>query len=381
MEVRASAGDNFLGGEDFVDRLIDGFMEGVDQPKGLLQDPRARQSLRDQAERAKRALTKDKQAAMKVHWKGEDLLWRVDEDDFERLVQPLLGRLSTPVERALRDARIRASELNEVMLVGGATRMPVVRKLVSRMFGRLPASHIDPDKVVAMGAAVQAGLKARDAALNEVVMTDVSPYTLGTDVVRRLGNSQYQEGIYLPIIERNTVIPASRVERVYTVNDYQTQVNVDVYQGESSLVKDNIFLGSLHLKVPANPAGEEAVDIRFTYDINGLLEVEATVVSNQERKKIVIEENPGVLEPHEIAQRLKSLQMLKIHPRDQTENRTALARAERLYEETLGELRGFVGDALSRFRLILERQNPDEISEERNRLIALLDQIEGDPYL
>lgn len=267
MEVRASGGDNYLGGEDFVDRLIDGFMAGVGQPKKLMDDQRARQMLRDQAERAKRTLTKEKQATMKVLWKKESLEWTVDEAMFETLVQPLLQRIMDPVERALRDARIRVRELDELVMVGGATRMPVLRKLVSRMFGRLPASHIDPDKVVAMGAAVQAGLKARDAALNEVVMTDVCPYTLGTEIVRKLGQSQYQEGVYLPIIERNTVIPTSRVERVCTINDYQSEVLVNVYQGESSLVKDNIKLGSLHLKVSPKPAGEEAVDIRFTYDI------------------------------------------------------------------------------------------------------------------
>jgi len=381
MEVRASAGDNYLGGEDFVDRLIDGFMDGVGQPKKLLDDQHARQVLRDQAERAKRLLTTEKKATMKMRWKHESLEWTVDEAAFEALVQPLLARITNPVERALRDARIRVRELDELVMVGGATRMPVLRKLVSRMFGRLPAGHIDPDKVVAIGAAVQAGLKARDAALDEVVMTDVCPYTLGTEVVRKLGASHYHEGVYLPIIERNTVIPFSRVERVCTVNDYQPEVQVNVYQGESSLVKDNIKLGSLHLKVPPQPAGEETVDIRFTYDINGLLDVDATVVSTQQNKRIVIEENPGVLTPDQIEQRLKELTKLKIHPRDQLENRTVLARAERLYEEALGELRLQIGEYLSHFRLIMEGQVPDEINGARLRMVEILDQIEGDPYL
>lgn len=381
MEVRASAGDNFLGGEDFLDRIIDGFLEAVDNPKGLLNDPMAMQALRDQAERAKRKLSTDKQATISIRWKKQDLEWQIDEEKFSILTAPLLDRLKDPVERALRDARIRAGELNEVILVGGATRMPIVRKLVSLMFGRLPAGHIDPDEVVAMGAAVQAGLKARDAALDEIVMTDVCPYTLGTEVVRQLGGSQYQEGIYMPIIERNTVIPTSRVERVYTVSDNQKKMNINIFQGESNLIKDNIPLGEIKLKIPPKPSGEESIDIRFTYDINGLLEVDATIVSTQENHNLLIEENPGVLSQDEIEKRLKELSKLKIHPRDQIENRTLVARAERLYEQSLGDLREYIGEQLTQFRHLLDRQNPGEIRDAITQFSEILDEIEGDHYL
>ena len=384
MEVRASAGDNFLGGEDFAERVIGGFMDeagisaGIEESDlkgGLLQE------LRDQAERAKRALTRHESGQFKVTWRGQEVVWSVDEEKFERLAEPLLQRLAMPVERALRDARIHAAELNEVVMVGGATRMPMLRRMVARMFGRLPAVNINPDEVVALGAAVQAGLKSRDEALDEVVLTDVSPYTMGTEVSQAFGRDNVQNGWYLPVIERNTTIPASRVKRVYTMHDFQKEIMINVFQGESRRVKDNVHLGEFTMKVPSKKAGEEAIDIRFTYDINGLLEVEATVLSSGEGHRMVIEQNPGVLNAEQIEERLKALADLKIHPREQSENRAALARAERLYEECLGDLREFLGQQISVFEAILTRQEPEEIEDARDTLTALLNDIEGEPYL
>ncbi len=359
-------------------------MEEVGRPAGIkdkhLQD-RLLQSLRDQAERAKRTLSRQEAAELKVRWRDQELSWTVSQERFTSLAEPLLERLMTPVERALRDARIRAGELDEMVLVGGATRMPMVRRLVARMFGRLPAGYLNPDEVVALGAAVQAGLKARDAALDEVVITDVCPYTLGTEVVREVARDHYQEGLYLPIIERNTVIPASRVQRVYTISDNQRQVLVNVFQGEARKVKENILLGKICVPVRPALAGEEAIDIRFTYDINGLLEVEATVASTANTHCLVIEQNPGVLSPQEIERRLAALAELKIHPRDQAENRALLARAERLYEESLGELRAFLAEAITAFEGTLERQDPEAIAQARERLAATLNESEGDPFL
>ena len=384
MEVRASAGDNFLGGEDFVERMIGGFMEDAGHPAGMTDEDLTGsllQELRDQAERAKRSLTKRESVEMRIRSNGQEVAWNLDEARFETLCEPLLMRLANPVERALRDARIHAPELDEIVLVGGATRMLMVRRMVARMFGRLPAVHLDPDQVVARGAAVQAGLKARDSALNEIVMTDVCPYTLGSEISEHFGKGQIQDGFFMPVIERNTTIPASRMERVWTLHDYQAEVLVRVFQGESRRVKDNVFLGELRLKVPPKPAGEESLDIRFTYDINGLLEVEATVTSTGEICRTVIEQNPGVLTSAEIEKRLAALVALKVHPREQSENRAALARAERLYEEMLGELRTFLGEQISTFESVLSRQDPEEIEETRGRLTMLLNEIEGEPYL
>ncbi len=384
MEVRASTGDNFLGGEDFVEQLVQGFIEAVGKPAGLAQDGltgRLGAALRREAELAKRHLSERKAAEMRVRWQDRELTWALDEADFAVCAQDLMARLAAPVERALRDAQIDPKELDEVLLIGGATRMPTVRKLVARLFGRLPSSHLDPDRAVALGAAVQAGLKARDAALDEVVVTDVCPYTLGVEVGRQIGEEQVQEGLYLPLIERNTTIPASRVRQVYPLSERQKAVDVGVFQGESRNVKQNIPLGMLRVALPRGGGiDDKAVDVRFTYDIDGLLEVEAKVVATGEVKSMIVEQAPGTLSPKEIEKRMKALAKLKIHPRDQSENRALLARAERLYEERRGETRDTIDRLLSRFEQLLAGQDPERIAEGRLRLAEALDAIEGESY-
>lgn len=385
MEVRASAGDNFLGGEDFVECLIDGFMTAVGKHAGLApkdSDSRLYHALRDAAERTKRKLTADDSAEFVVNWKGEPFRWTVSQDEFAHLAEPLLQRVRAPIERALRDARIRSGELDEVVLAGGATRKPIVRRLVARMFGRLPAAHLNPDEVVALGAAVQAGLQMSDAALGELVMTDVCPYTLGIEVAdRSTATGPLRTGLYLPIIERNTVVPTSRVEVVYTLADAQKIIVVKIFQGESRYTRDNIALGEIQVPVPPRPAGEVAVEVRFTYDLSGLLEVDVHVPLTGDRHQVVIEENPGVLTQDEITDRLAKLVHLKIHPRDEAPNRAVLARAERLYEQSLGQIREFVGAHMSAFLGALESQDRGLIEAARTKLGAALDSVESDSYL
>ena len=384
MEVRASAGDNFLGGEDFVTVLVDAFLEGSglrDAAGSRLFDPRQQQLLRDEAERVKRLLSEQPSVRMATRYQDKEYSWEISEDRLAQLCEPLLARLRLPVERALRDATIRAAELNEVVLAGGATRMPLVRKLVSRMFGRFPAIHLDPDEAVALGAAVQAGLKMRDAALDEVVMTDVAPYSLGISISRQVGANQYEGGHYLPIIERNSVVPVSRTENITTIHDNQKEINVAIFQGESRLVADNVFLGKISFPIPAKKAGEIGIDVRFTYDVSGVLEAEVTVLATQERHKMIISDNAGVMTPEQIEQRFAELADLKIHPREQMENRTLVTRADRLYEQSLGDVRQYLAAHTANFQAALETQDPNTIRTARQALDEVLRQVESESFL
>ena len=384
MEVRASAGDNFLGGEDVVTAMSDAFLARSGLAKALNDpdSPRAltaqqRQRLRDEAERAKRALSDASSTTMRFSLDGADYVWALDEDGFAALCEPLIQRLRKPVDRALRDATIRASDLDAVVLAGGATRMPIVRKLVSRMFGRFPDIHLDPDQAIALGAAVQAGLKMRDAALDEVVMTDVAPYSMGIGVAREMGPERYEAGHYLPIIERNSVVPVSRVQHVTTIRNDQRELEVRIYQGEARMVVDNVYLGTVRFPIPPRPAGEVHADVRFTYDISGVLEAEITVKPGQDKHKLVITDNAGVLTSEQIAQRLAELAVLKIHPRDQIENRTLVAEADRLYEELLGEARAFLAQQIAQFQAVLDRQDPAESRRARDALKGVMRRLEG----
>ncbi|MES2016549.1 MAG: molecular chaperone HscC [Pseudomonadota bacterium] len=384
MEVRASAGDNFLGGEDFVTAMFDAFLTRSGMAKAMGGNELTgsqRQRLRDEAERAKRALSETPKVTMSFLYNGAEFTWELDEDMLATLCEPLMQRLRTPVERALRDATIKASELESVVLAGGATRMPLVRKLASRMFGRFPQIHLDPDEAIALGAAVQAGLKMRDAALDEVVMTDVAPYSLGIGIARQVGPNDYEGGHFMPIIERNSTVPVSRVENITTIHDYQKELMVKVYQGEARKVSDNIYLGTLHFPIESKKAGEVSADVRFTYDVSGVLEAEITVLPSQEKHKLVITENAGVMTPAEIEQRLGELAELKIHPRDRIENRTLVAQADRLYEQLLGQEREYLAQYVAAFQSVLDKQDPLATRRARESLVQAMRQLDGGSFL
>lgn len=378
-EVRATAGDSRLGGEDFVDAIVVEFMRCVGTQAGL---PPAgapspvQAALRRQAELAKCALSDADRAQLRVLHRGREVVWELTRDAFDELAEPLLSRLRFPIDRALRDARIEPDRIARVILAGGASRMPMFRKLIGRLFRRMPVQSIDPEEVVAQGAAVRAGMLARDADLIERVMTDVAPFTLGVAVSDSDGESRLSN-LFLPIIERNTVIPASRVKRVVNATDNQAEVVVRVFQGESRFVQDNIELGSLSVPIPPGPEGSEAIDVRFTYDPSGLLEVESLVLSTGVRRNAVIEGNPGVLSAEEIAARLAALDELKVHPREQAANHELLARGKRLYEEHLGFTRTEIGAAIARFAGALEAQEPDAIRLAARSLEAIIARVGG----
>lgn len=382
MEVRASAGDNFLGGEDLVEALIALFFERNKLPASLRTDAHFMQRLAAQTEAAKRALSTQPTAEIVVAHEAAQHRLSLDEGTLEQACAALLKRLRAPVERALRDANLRAGELDAVVLAGGATRMPVVRRLATTMFGRFPSIDFNPDEVVALGAAVQAGLKARDAALKEVVMTDVAPYSLGVAVSRWLSDTTVTHGHFDPIIERNSTVPVSRSKSYVPNSGSQTSVDLHVFQGESRMVRDNVHLGTLHVPLPSLGAGaspgDAAVEVRFTYDVNGLLQVEATVQKTQETFSLLIEGNPGLLSEAEIKERLAALSALKIHPRDRIENRTLLARAERIYQQLRGDVREWLGIRIAEFERVLALQDKRQIAAMQRQFQEQLEQIERD---
>ena len=375
MEVRAVAGDNYLGGEDFTEILISLFLKHHSIDKKDL-DEKTSAMLKKQAEVAKRSFSEKKTALIECTINGENLSYEISLDEFESASRHLFQRLREPVERALSDASLKLSDIESIILVGGGTKLPLVRTFVSKLFGKLAYININPDEVVAIGAGIQAALKGKSAPIKEVILTDVCPYTLGTSVSIRRSQGYHEPGHFLPIIERNTTVPVSRVERLYTIYDNQKYISVDILQGESRLAKDNIFLGEINVPVPPKPAGEEAIDVRFTYDINGILEVEVTVVSTGVKKSVIIEKDPGHMTKEEIAERIENLAHLKIHPRHNHENKLLIARGERLYEENIGVTRQQIGQLLREFEEVLDTQDPKRIAETRKRIMEIFDSID-----
>ncbi|WP_417312961.1 Hsp70 family protein [Ectopseudomonas khazarica] len=356
IEVHASTGDNFLGGEDFTEALLGACLDDWQLARSAL-DSQALASLEDALEQLKRRLADGPQT---LDWMGRQ--WQLDEARAQQIWTPLLTRLRQPIEQALRDARLNPRDLDSLVLVGGATRMSAVQQLVATLFGRLPYRHLDPDTIVALGAAAQAACKARDHAIEEVILTDVCPYTLGIASRR----SDEQPGAFSPIIERNTVIPTSRVQRYYTTHAQQEYIRIEVYQGERPWVRDNIFVDAFEVKL-VQTGQVQAVDVRFSYDINGLLEVDVTL-ENGQRHGHVIDRSPTGLSAEARATSQARLAGLKIHPRDTLPNRTLLARLERAWMQTLGAEREQIGQWLDEFQNVLGTQQEQPITAARQRL-------------
>ncbi|MCJ2184737.1 Hsp70 family protein [Novosphingobium sp. 1949] len=380
VEVRASAGDNRLGGDDFDTALAALARPLIDPARRLdaLDPARARSLLERAAERCRKALSTASEAPFTVTLDDETQLSApITQDAFESACAPLVDRLRAPVVRALRDSAIEASELSDIVLVGGATRMPVVRKAITRLFGRFPNTTVHPDHAVALGAAIQAGLAGRDAALEEVRITDVCPYTLGVEVAEADAHGGLQKGLFSPIIERNTPVPVSRVESYSTLADGQKHIEFGIYQGEAREVARNVRLGDIRVPVPPRPAGEIDVSVRFSYDSSGLLEVDIHVPADDSRHNLVIVDEEDRGREDDLAERRARLASLKFHPREEAENVALLARAERCYEDHIGDLRRMIGHWITHFNGALDTQDPRVILAARATLSERLAELES----
>ncbi len=374
LEVRAVAGDNYLGGEDFTHVLERKFLEKNEiEEEKLTQKELA--AIHFEAEKCKRKFTDADAVDIKCTIGSEEKQLHISLKEYEILCASLLEKIRKPVQRSLADAHIRLSEIDEIVLVGGGTRLPVIRSFIVKLFKKFPSANINPDEAVALGAAIQAAMKERREEVKEVILTDVCSFTLGTEVSIPRGNGQFESGHFFPIIERNTVIPASRTERLYTLHDNQEMIHVNVLQGESRFAENNLLLGALDIRVPKNKAGEEAVDVTYTYDINSLLEVEVKVVSNGEKKKVYIKGNENEMSMEQMKQRMEELSYLKIQPKDQEENRLLLLKGDRLYEESTGDERKLLEIWMNEFEAALATREHGVIADARRVFAKRLQEI------
>lgn len=291
-QVKATNGDTHLGGDDFdkkiVDYLADEFKK--DQGVDLRRDPQALQRLRDAAEKAKIELSSSMEAEINLPFitQGKDgpahLVMKITRAKLESIVGDLIDKTIEPVKKCLADAKLKVGDINEIVLVGGMTRMPKVIETVKKFFGRDPNASVNPDEVVAVGAAVQAGVLAGD--VKDVVLLDVTPLTLG---VETLG------AVATPLITRNTTVPTSKSEIFSTAADNQTSVEINVLQGERPMAADNKSLGRFILSgIPAAPRGVPQVEVTFDIDANGILNVTAKDKASGKSANIKITGSTGL---------------------------------------------------------------------------------------
>ncbi|NAW65914.1 Hsp70 family protein [Photobacterium halotolerans] len=359
VDVRASAGDNQLGGEDFTRLLADYVLAQLQVSESDL-DLSESAKIISACEEAKKRNESELTISLPEPFNRNFTLTPFQLED---VWKSALLKLSQPLRRALSDARLSTDEIDELIFVGGATRLRQVQQLATRLIGRFGQNTLDPDLVVAMGAATQAACRLRDEAVEEIVLTDVSPFSLGI-----AANRDGQIDVFSPIIERNTVIPVSRVERFSTSYNQQEKVRIAVYQGERFWARENIFISEFEIDVPLNHAGAEAIDVRFSYDINGMLEVDVTVLSTNRKIQKVIDRTPtGMSEDNKQASR-ERLARLKTHPRDKLPNIALSEKLNRLYEEKLGHERQMVEQLILNFTQTLQSQDEHSINDTRKKV-------------
>lgn len=374
VEILSVSGDNHLGGDDFHQIMLENFLKehGIDR-EDLTSTEEA--VILKQAEICKKALTDQETATMTAVIRGNTYQSIYDNHRLMEESASVFMRIKKVLTHALKDGNFNVQDINTVVMVGGSSKMPLIQSYIQHLSRKAPIVTMNCDEIVARGVGFVCGVKERKNQVKDYVLTDICPFTLGTSICN---HADPEQPYMSPIVERNSTLPCSKVKRFYTSYDHQTQLDIEILQGEKNYAKDNLLLGKVDVRVPKKRKGEEAVDIRFTYDLNGILIVDITVVSSGQKITKVISET---MDEEEMRQKIEELAKLKIHPKDISENKYVLEKLQALYEEVPISIREQIQEAIRYFDYLLTQQNMHQIRKYRQYLEHMIEQLENyDPF-
>lgn len=357
IEIIAVSGDNRLGGDDFDQVIARRFCQENQMDYDQMERQHRAKLLR-LAENCKRELTTKDSVLLTFETEEGNLQMSMSNVDLADSAHELFDRINLVVKRALADSSRTIDQVDEVVLVGGSSKMPVLAIYLESLLGRIPSAIGSPDEVVAMGAGVFAAIKARRQEVKDLVLTDICPFSLGV-AVNNYGD--LSKPVMSPIIERNSILPTSK--KGYYTNSYdnQTDIIIAIYQGDAYFCMDNLKLGEITIEVLGAPKGENQIEVCFTYDINGILEVEVIdyMTKRGRWEKTFTSENSR-MSPEEVEHRLAELQAFKMMPPGGIRTRLVLARGERLFAELFGERRMAVVEVMQRLQEAIARGQSDQ---------------------
>jgi molecular chaperone DnaK len=388
FQVRATSGDTFLGGDDFDQRIIDHLADAFKKDQGidLRKDRQSLQRLKEAAEKAKIELSTLQQTEINLPYVTADssgpkhLVTTLTRAKLEQLTEDLVERTLGPVKQALKDADLKTSEINEIVLVGGMTRMPAVQEAVRKLFGKDPHKGVNPDEVVAVGAAIQAGVLGGD--VKDILLLDVTPLTLS---IETLG------GVATPLIERNTTIPTRKSQIFSTAAENQSQVEVNVLQGERPMATDNKSLGKFVLDgIPPAPRGVPQIEVTFDIDANGILNVTASDKATGKSQHITITASSGLSDEEVETMRkdaeshaeddLKRKEFVEAHNTADSAIYTSEKALKDLGDKVTEENTTAINEAIATVRSAMESEDVDAMKKSTEELMELVQKLGAEAY-
>ncbi|MDE6916115.1 MAG: molecular chaperone HscC [Lachnospiraceae bacterium] len=371
IEIVAVSGDNHLGGNDFDAKIAQHFCASHNIEMEQL-PPQKQATLRRLAEKAKRELSEQETTFIHMDIEGEDKAVILNSEVLIKSCGALFDRMEKAVRHALRDSGYHVEDISEIILAGGSSKMPVVSYFLQNLLGKKPCMIGSPDEVIALGAGIYAGIKARKEEIRDMLLTDICPFTLGVGVYNPGGSQPNMS----PLIERNSVLPISRTGVYTNVEDRQRQIDFKIYQGESFNCAENLCLGAVSIPIAPVGSGQASINVTFSYDINGILVVDVEDNQSTNKKQVIFRSEGMNLSDKELARKVEELKKYRSDFEGDERDRLLLARGNRLYQELKGINRDHIRRAMREYEYAMSVNDKHAKLVMRQQITAMFDRFE-----